>query len=139
VLPARFTGAERCFLVSADMLSDKLKAFIHSSVKSILALELLLFLRAKADRSWTISALVRELRASEPIVKANLGSFQAAGLIREEGAGWVRFAPASPDLDDLVREIADIYATRPVEVSEEIYAVDRAIQHFADAFRLKKE
>ncbi len=121
------------------MLSDRLKAFIHASVKSILALELLMFLRANAGRSWTVAALVRELRASEPIVRANLGLFQAAGLTREEGAGWVRFAPASAELGALVNEMAEVYATRPVEVSEEIYAVDRAIQHFSDAFRLKNK
>ncbi|HTY65807.1 MAG TPA: hypothetical protein VMH36_04095 [Alphaproteobacteria bacterium] len=121
------------------MLSDRLKAFIHASVKSILALELLMFLRANEGRSWTVAGLVRELRASEPIVRANLGLFQAAGLTRDEGGGWVRFAPASAELSALVNEIAEVYATRPVEVSEEIYAVDRAIQHFSDAFRLKNK
>lgn len=121
------------------MLSDQLKTFINGSVKSILALELLLFLRTSGDRSWSVAALVRELRASEPIVRANLSLFQAAGLIRDEGAGRVRFAPKSPELADVVREIADIYATHPVEISEEIYGMDRAVRHFADAFRLKSK
>lgn len=121
------------------MLSDRLKTFIDGSVKSILALELLLFLRSSGDRSWSVATLVRELRASEPIVRANLGLFQAAGLVRDEGGGKVRFAPASPELADLAREIADVYATRPVEISDEIYAMDRAAQHFADAFRLNNK
>lgn len=121
------------------MLSDRTKAFIHASIKSIWGLELLLFLRAHRERAWSAAALTRELRASEPVVRGSLGLFQAAGLIEDDGSGCVRFAPASPQLDDLVRDVAEAYATRPVEVSEEIYAVDRNIQHFADAFRLKKE
>lgn len=121
------------------MLSDRLRAFIHMSVKSIWGLELLLFLRAHDDRSWSVAALTRELRASEPVVRGALGLFRAAGLIREDDKGYVQFGPVSSELDGLVREIANIYATHPVEVSEEIYAVDRNIQHFADAFRLKKD
>lgn len=120
-------------------LSDRLKSFIHASIKSIWALELLLFLRARREEWWTVAALARELRASEPVVRGGLGLFQAAGLIEEDAAARVRFAPKSSELDDLVREVAEVYSTRPVEVSEEIYAPDRHIQHFADAFRLKKE
>lgn len=125
--------------MASPMLSDGLKGFIHASIKSIWALELLLFLRSQGARSWTVVALARELRASEPVVRGSLGLFRAAGLIDEDEAGRVQFAPASPEIDNLVREIANVYATRPVEVSEEIYAPDRNIQHFADAFRLKKE
>ena len=120
-------------------LSDRLKGFIHASIKSIWALELLLFLRAHRDEWWTVATLARELRASEPVVRGGLGLFQAGRLIQEDAAARVRYDPASSELDDLVREMAEIYATRPVEVSEEIYAPDRNIQHFADAFRLKKE
>lgn len=121
------------------MLSDQLKAFIGHSVKSILALELLLFMRTHDERPWSVSALVRELRASESIVRANLGLFRAAGLIREEATGWVRFAPASSELDDIIREIADIYATHPVEVTDEIYARDRSARRFGDAYRSKNQ
>lgn len=121
------------------MLSDRAKAFIHTSIKSIWALELLLFLRAKAQRSWSAAELTRELRASEAVVRGGLGLFQAAGLIEEDAAGRVRFAPTPPEAEALVRELAEAYATRPVEVSEEIYVTERTMQAFADAFRLKKE
>lgn len=121
------------------MLSDRLRAFIHMSVKSIWGLELLLFLRAHEDRPWTVANLTRELRASEPVVRDALGLLRGARLIREESSGHVQFMPASPELEALVREIANIYATHPVEVCEEIYTLDRNIQHFADAFRLKKD
>jgi hypothetical protein len=73
------------------------------------------------------------------VVRGSLGLFRAARLIEEDAAGRVRFAPALTDAEALVREVAEVYATRPVEVSEEIYVTERTIQHFADAFRLRKE
>ena len=121
------------------MLSDPAKAFIHASIRSIWALDLLLFLRMHADRAWSAAALTRELRASEPVVRSGLALFHAANLIQEDAAGRVRYAPASPEMEAVVREVASVYAMRPIEVSEEIYAADRMIQRFAEAFRLKKE
>lgn len=121
------------------MLSDRVRAFIHVSVKSIWGLELLLYLRAHDDRPWSVASLTRELRASESVVRGAIGLFRAAKLIREDTGGHVQFKPASAELEALVSEIAKVYATHPVEVCEEIYSIDRNIQHFADAFRLKKD
>ena len=121
------------------MVSDEVKAFLRGSVRSIWALELLLFLRSHADRAWSVDRLTRELRASEPVVRGSLGLFAVAGLIHEEPDGSVRFAPSSPTLEKLVRDVANSYATHPVSISDEIYAPDSKIRNFADAFRLKKE
>ena len=121
------------------MLPDDVKSFIRSAVKSIWALELLLYLQSHADRSWTVKALSRELRRSEPVVRGSLGLFRAAGVITEEADGTVRYAPGPAHLDSLVRRIAEIYATFPLTISNEIYAPESKIQQFADAFRLKKD
>jgi hypothetical protein len=121
------------------VVSDDVKAFLRATIKSIWALELLLFLRSHADRTWSVARLTRELRASEPVVRGSLGLFHAAGLVHEETDGSVRFAPASPEIDTLVRDMADAYATHPVTISDEIYSPDSKIRNFADAFRLKKE
>ena len=121
------------------VLPDDVKAFLRTYVKSIWALELLLFLRSRAESAWSAATLTRELRASEPVVRGSLGLFRAAGLVSEDADGKVRFAPASPDLDRLVRDVAECYATHPVAISDEIYAPDSRIRNFADAFRLKKD
>lgn len=121
------------------MLPDDVRAFVRASIKSIWALELLLFLRAHADRSWSIADLARELRASDPIIRGGLGLFRAADLVIEQADGSIRFAPASSKLDNLVQAVAAIYANRPLAISNEIYAPESKIQHFADAFRIKKE
>lgn len=121
------------------MLSEEIKAFLRASIKSIWALELLLFLHGHSDQTWSVAALTRKLRASEPLVRASLTLFQAAHLVREDVDGHVRFSPGSPILDRLVRELAETYATHPVAVSDEIYVSDSKIRDFANAFRIKKE
>ena len=124
---------------NSSVLPDDVKTFIRSTIKSIWALELLLYLRAHGDRSWDVKVLSRELRASEPVVRGSLGLFRAAGLVDEAADGTVRYAPAAAHLDPLVRQIAEIYGTFPLAISNEIYAPESRIQHFADAFRLTKK
>lgn len=123
------------------MLSDDAKGFIGFTIKSVWALELLQFLRGKAaDPAWSVDALTRELRASALIIREGLANFRTAGLIAEDEAGGVKYAPASPYLDALVGEIVAEYATRPLTVAREIYATDAAkIKNFADAFRFRKD
>jgi len=121
------------------MLSGDARAFIRASIKSIWGLELLLFLRAHAERSWNVPEMVRELRASDPVVRGSLRFLVEVGAVAEDVGGTVRFAPSSPGVDGAVREIAETYATHPLAVTNEIYSPDSKIQHFADAFRLKKE
>ena len=121
------------------MLPDEVRTFIRSSIRSIWGLELLFFLRAHKERAWAVKTLVRELRASEPAVRGSLGMFRAAGLVNDHPDNTVRYAPLTPDVDRLVGQVAEIYATHPSMIAEEIYAPDSKIQQFADAFRLKKE
>jgi len=121
------------------VLPDDVKQFIRSTVKSIWALELLLYLQSHPDRSWTVKALSRELRGSEPVVRGSLVLFRAAGVITDDPDGSVRYAREAAHLDPIVRRIAEIYGTFPLTISNEIYAPESKIQHFADAFRLKKD
>ncbi len=98
-----------------------------------------MFLRSHAERSWGFKTLTLELRASEPVVRGGIALFRAAGLVVEEPDGTVRYVPAAPELDKVVSQIAEIYGTYPLTISNEIYAPESKIQHFADAFRLKKD
>jgi hypothetical protein len=121
------------------VLTNDSKAFIRNSIKSVWGLELLLFLRAHTDQSWTVASLTRELRASEFIVRGCLALFRTADLIHEDADGNVKFAPASAKLESMVGEVANAYAINSQAIADEIYAPDSRIRHFADAFRLKKE
>ncbi len=120
-------------------MSDQLSDFIRACVRSVWALELLLFLRRNADRAWDSNTLVRELRSSERAVEEALATFERAGLVVRDGDA-ASYKPAAPDLDRRVDLLATAYRDRPSAVIRAIVASpnDR-LQAFADAFRLKKE
>lgn len=121
------------------MIPDGVGQFVRSTVRSVWALELLLFMRRRAT-AWSVDDLARELRSNRTIVVEALADFDRAGLVREEGAGAYRYAPATPELANLVQDLERVYAERPIALVKEIVSAPNSkIQSFADAFRLKKE
>lgn len=122
------------------MIPDDLLAFMGSAIKSVWTLELLLFLRRNASRSWTADELVRELRGSEFVVSQGLSELGAAGLVSPDGGETYRYAPAAPYLDGLVGRLEETYAARPSTVVRAILtAPNDKLQTFADAFKLRRE
>ncbi len=102
-------------------------------------MELLLALRAQRDRSWAVDELISELRSSELVVSRSLAHLLAAGLITEAADGHVRYAPASPQLDELVTRLDEEYRSRPAPIRRLIVARPQAkLQSFADAFVFRK-
>jgi hypothetical protein len=119
---------------------EDVKAFIGSCIRSVWALELILFMRRNSSRSWSIDALTAELRSSTFVISEVLATFRQAGLVAEEPDGTFRYAPASSHIDRVVDQLASAYATKPLAVSREILSAGNdKIRTFADAFRLKKD
>jgi hypothetical protein len=119
---------------SAD---QDLFGFIREQLRSVWALELLLLMRRKADRTWSAQELVDELRASAPLVTDNLTVFERAGLVVHDDAGRFAFSPASPLLRSLCDQLDEAYRHRPVTVINAIVAPPDKLQTLADAFRIK--
>jgi DNA-binding GntR family transcriptional regulator len=114
--------------------------FVRSSIRSVWTLELLLLLRRHPGRAWAPEELVRELRASEVVVGEGLPVLHAAGLVSAEPGGVYRYAPASPELDLLVRDLETLHRQRPFAVTKAIFsAPSDKLQTLADAFKLKKD
>lgn len=121
------------------MLEDDLVDFIQGSIRSVWALELLICLRKAPDRTRTAEDLVRELRASAPVVVDNLAVFETSGLAVRDGEGW-RYAPAAPLLGSLCDRLEQAWRTRPSAVMKAIVAAPNdKLQTFADAFRIRGE
>ena len=80
--------------------------------------------------------VVTELRASTPLVAANLERLQRSGLAVEED-GRFRFAPAGEAMKRLCDDVAEAYRERPVAVINLIAAPEDPIQGLADAFKFK--
>jgi len=101
------------------------------------ALELVLLLRRRPDMIWRTESLVRELRASGPLIADNLKRLQASGLVTEDQGVW-RWAPATADLDSFGAQLAEAYQTRPVTVINMI-AAPNPVQDLADAFKFNTD
>ncbi|HYE52704.1 MAG TPA: hypothetical protein VEB20_24120 [Azospirillaceae bacterium] len=122
------------------MLSEELQQFVRLSIRSVWALEILLLLRRRQERAWSVDEIVLELRSSAAAVNGALEALEHAGLTVSGDDGTHRYRPAIPALDALVAEIEAAYAKQPMTVIKTILsAPDAKIKSFADAFKLKKD
>ena len=117
-----------------------IKRFIRSAFGSIWSLELLLVLRQQPDHAWTRAELIAALRASEEVLARSSADLKAAGLIVVDDEERVRYAPASPELDETVIDVAALYASRPTSVRRLIVGgSEDSVASFADAFRFRRD
>lgn len=121
---------------------QELSSFIGSTFRSVWSLELLLFLRAHRDRSWSPPEMVASLRGSDLLVARGAEALFAAGLIDLGADGSARYQPATSELDQMVGEVEAEYTRRPDRVRRAIIAganVSGDLAAFADAFKLRKD
>lgn len=119
-------------------MNSDLTAFVEYSFGSVWALELLLLLHQHADRCWPHEELVSELRSSDVVVADSIKRLVQSGLIVVEDTGLVRYAPASQEQNDLVRELDEVYRTRPDAIRRMIVqSPAEKLKSFSDAFKLK--
>lgn len=118
-------------------VNQDLFGFIREQLRSVWALELLLLMRRKSDRNWSVDELVTELRASSPLVTDNLAAFERGGLVVRDENDRYSFSPASPVLRSLCDELDEVYRERPVTVINTIVAPPDKLQTLADAFRIR--
>jgi hypothetical protein len=119
-------------VTEADLL-----AFVGASIRSVWALELLLFLKRNSARSWDEDGLILELRSSSVVIREALTALEAAGLIRNSGDAY-QYGAASPTLDQIASELERLYAAKPVAVVNAIVSPpSEQLRVFSDAFKLK--
>jgi hypothetical protein len=122
------------------VLSDRLRKFIQTNVRTIWALEMLLLMCRTQGRSWTPEELNRELRGSIGLVTNNLIKFEKAGLVQREADERYRWAPSMPELQEMGQELVSAYSTHPFTVIKAVTEVhSERLQSLADAFKIKKD
>jgi len=121
-------------------MNSDLSEMVEYCFGSVWALELLLLLYRDPKRHWPHEDLVRELRSSDVVVAGSIKRLVANGLIVVEDGGDVRYAPASEEQDELVRQLDEEYRTRPAAVRRMIVqGPAETLKSFSDAFKLKPE
>ncbi|WP_164008928.1 hypothetical protein [Pyxidicoccus trucidator] len=123
-------------------LPPRVQRFITTHIDSLEKLEVLLLLRARAEREWTASEVSLELRITESSAAARLSDLASRGLLVGNGATppSYRFSPANSEDVQSVAEVAAVYGAKRVSVISFIFSrpLDR-VRGFAEAFVLKKD
>lgn len=121
-------------------MNEDITSFIRSSFPSVWALELMIFMRERPDRSWSSEELVTELRGSPVIVDVSLQSLISAGMAAADDQGRYAYKPNSPAADRLATAAAELYRQRPDAVRRAMLAdSSEKFQALADAFRLRRD
>jgi hypothetical protein len=120
--------------------TDAFCAFLQTSIHTVDAAELLLFLRANRTDAWSPADLAVSLTPgaslSESETARYLDAFRQRGLIVQDDDGRVRYE-AGPENDAEVETLARLYNERPVTLFRVIYTLrDAKIKTLADAFRI---
>jgi DNA-binding IclR family transcriptional regulator len=119
---------------------EALLAIVSNSFRSVWPLELLVLLRHEPRRTWSVGALVQDLRASVSAVSEGLAALRKLGLVSIDPQGSYQFEAGSAELEELAHELSELYSRKPRAVMRAILAApNNQIQTFADAFRLRKD
>src|SRR5687767_11399680 len=104
-------------------LSDDLRRFISEQFGSIVQLELLLLLAADASKSWSAEEVAKKLYISPEAALGFLEGMRTRGLCRAaaDAPQHYHFAPANPEWEQLVRDLAAVYKERRVTIINLIY------------------
>jgi hypothetical protein len=124
-----------------EPLPEDLRRFILLSVPSVPFLEALLLFRAARGAPVASAAIARRLYLSDSVARQLVAQLRDARMLLEEPGGDAhRLAPESGEAAALLDMLADFYRTHLVEVTDLIHnRAGRRAQHFADAFKLRKE
>lgn len=128
--------------MSDAAIPPRVQRFISTHIDSIEKLEVLLLMRARAEREWNARDVSMELRITEASAAARLQDLTARRLLVEHPSSPLsyRYHPASSEDEQAVGELQETYNTRRVSVISFIFSkpLDK-VRGFADAFRLKRD
>ena len=115
------------------------RGFIASHIVSVAQLEVLLLLRAAADKSWTSDEVARALVTQREAAEGWLHDLTLRGLAVESDGAY-RYGPENEELGRIIDDLAESYAKYRVAVIGLIFArPSERITSFADAFRLRRK
>lgn len=123
-------------------ITDDLRRFILTSVPSVSYLEAMLLFEREPAAARNAAGVAGLLYIGEATARELLDALCAAGVIEAcpDRPDHFRFAAAGNRLGEIIRQLAAVYATNLVGITNLIHdRTQRSAQHFADAFKLRKD
>lgn len=123
-----------------EILPKEIKWFLLRHIDSIAQLEGLLLLHKDPDKEWTAKALAHGLFIDESQASAIILRLFEQGFITETENEFYCYQPKSPELADMVNQLADLYRRYLVPITNLIHTKSQSrVQEFANAFRIRKD
>lgn len=122
-------------------IPDRLKRFILLAIPSVPYLEAALLLRGEPQKCWDRNEILQRLYLNDTVVQSLLADLEAGGVLVNDthGSGCYRYRPRTPELQEMLDLLSDVYPKNLVGVTNLIHSkVNRQAQRFADAFLLRK-
>ncbi|HZT75661.1 MAG TPA: hypothetical protein VFA27_03325 [Vicinamibacterales bacterium] len=123
------------------MLPAPVRRFLQRSIDSIEHLEIVLLLQHHRTRTWTGADVATALQLSPRAAAADLETLAQRSLldVRIDEDVRYRFAPATPELTAVLKQVAECYRDRRGEVVAAVANRRQALRDFSDAFRIRKD
>jgi hypothetical protein len=123
----------------AEDLPQDVKQFIAQHIESLAQLEVLLYLRENAKRPVHPGEIASRLGFVSEMASAILADLTRQDFAVKADASF-RFHPGSEEARGLIETVAEMYRTRRLAVTTEIYSRPlEKVRTLAEAFRLRKE
>jgi hypothetical protein len=128
-------------------IPEEIRRFVLTSIPSVPFLEALLLMRAAPEQPWSRDSLARRLYVRDKVADALLAELCRAGMAApwpgsrpDAGSDVYCYRPREDALRERIDRLAELYATRLVEVTHLIHSsMDRKAHQFADAFKWRKD
>ena len=122
----------------SEPIPDDVRKFISGNIDSVADLEALLLLRKEPGQRWTTETVSERLYVDAVTTADVLTRLAARGLCEHSDNAY-RYQPANDEKRLMVDRLAETYRQYLIPVTNFIHAKPGRIQHFADAFRLRKD
>jgi hypothetical protein len=121
------------------MIPEVIQRFILTSIDSVPYLEAILMLRYDPTEAWTPKRLAETLYINENKAEEILTNLYSGKFVNKDNGSY-SFDPASLDLKQKIDQLAEIYTSNLIEVTNLIHLkTNKQAQQFGDAFRWQKE
>jgi hypothetical protein len=120
-------------------IADDVRRFVLTSVPSVPFVEGMLLLRADPAARWTAHVLAQRLYIGEKLGAQLLLELKEGGIARQLEDQSYHYAPSSPELENVLGQLAEAYSRSLVEITNLIHSrTSRKAQRLVDAFEWRK-